>query len=314
MRYSIIVILIGLLAGCSALSPEPEPVDPPKSGVDRAVLRAKKVRGTLICTDLYRADPGAPVTDEIAGWASDGAKVEVGVCQAIMGRWAEHGVRGPQSLTAAREWYEKAATDSTEGNVEMARLAEQGIGQEKNPKEAFKWRLLAAERKDIKSEMIVAQSYESGTGVAKDMNAALEWYRKTAYRTVGYTKQVDDAWAALIRLHQSGVAASPEQLKADEEAWKRIWYRRMAPLMESEMAKQPATGRLNAVLTATYIGTVPRPTVAITTPSGNAGFDAVMAEALTAMPMPPLPVYALGKPSVDMRSTVFRTEKQEKKS
>jgi hypothetical protein len=309
MRYSAIAVFFSLLTGCSGLLKEEVP-EPPQSGVDRAVERAKKVRGAVYCADLYKKGPAAPVADDVAGWVSDGAKLDVGICQAVMGQWAEHGVRGPQSLVAARGWYEKAALDSTEGNVEMARLAEQGIGQPENPQEAFEWRLRAAERKDIRSEMIVAQAYESGSGVAADTDTALQWYRKVAYRTDGHP-QTDDAWAALIRLHGNGVIESSGQLKPDEEGWKRIWRRRMSNLMEREMAKHPATGRLNAVLIATYTGTVSRPTVAVAAPSGDAGFDAAMADALAAMPMPPLPVYAVGKPMLEMRSSVLRTEKQE---
>jgi hypothetical protein len=309
MRYSIMLAVLGLLVGCSGLPEEPPTTDPLQSGVDRAVERAKNVRRAVHCSKLYKEGADAPIADDMAQSVREGVKQGIAVCQAVMGQWSERGVQVPQSLPVAREWYEKAAAGGIEGNVELARLAEQGIGQPSNPKEAFEWRLHAAEKGDIKSEMIVARAYEQGVGVEANTSAALQWYRKVAARTGGYA-EVDDAWSALIRLHEGDLVESSVQLKADEDSWKRIWRRRMSNLMEKEMLKYPPTERLEAVLIAKFTGTIRRPVVTIKTPSGNAGFDAAMAAALAGMPMPPLPGYALDKPELEMQASLIRSSKQ----
>jgi len=53
-------------------------------------------------------------------------------------------------------------------------------GLSENPKEAFKWGLLAAQQGDLWAQTVVGKMYYEGMGVAQDYKESVKWYRKAA--------------------------------------------------------------------------------------------------------------------------------------
>ena len=45
---------------------------------------------------------------------------------------------------------------------------------------AFEWYIKSAEQGDSAGQYFVGRAYERGEGVGRDMNAAVNWYRKSA--------------------------------------------------------------------------------------------------------------------------------------
>lgn len=80
----------------------------------------------------------------------------------------------------------------------LAVLYRDGSGVEKNPQEAFRWFLAAAENDDVDSFGPVGAMYLEGTAVSFDAKLGLKWVRKAA------DYGVDDAQALLGALYTEG--------------------------------------------------------------------------------------------------------------
>lgn len=91
-------------------------------------------------------------------------------------------------------WHSGQFEKCFEGHLKIAKegyaLAEcqvgyfylEGIGVEKDPAQAFYWTKRAAEHGDRDAQLNLAEMYENGTFVVKNMETAKEWYRKAAYQ------------------------------------------------------------------------------------------------------------------------------------
>jgi len=115
------------------------------------------------------------------------------------------GNRVPPNLDRAIEWFRKAAAQGhVDATYQLARFYELGLDSDlcsrpgaprscrtkrrsgetqaivQDHKQAFALFKQAAEKEHINAQIKVGLMYEQGLGVTKDLNAALEWYKKAA--------------------------------------------------------------------------------------------------------------------------------------
>lgn len=95
--------------------------------------------------------------------------------------WGGKEVR--QNLPRAFAYYLLAAQKGdTEAQFIVGGMYFQGIGTEKNPKEAFKWLYKAAENGEStpKSQKILGQAFLMGSVVPQNYTESLQWYQRAA--------------------------------------------------------------------------------------------------------------------------------------
>ncbi|MFQ9393401.1 MAG: tetratricopeptide repeat protein [Lachnospiraceae bacterium] len=95
---------------------------------------------------------------------------------------------------------------------------EQGVGVEKDPKEAVLWYQKAALHGHATGMNNLGACYERGNGVEKDEQAALMWYERAAERGSSY------GCRNAARFYQDGKGA-PKDEKRQRNIWKnaRCW-------------------------------------------------------------------------------------------
>ncbi len=94
-----------------------------------------------------------------------------------------YGKGGSVSYRKALDLYSKAARlGDADAQFILGGMYHEGLGTEKNKKEAFKWLLKAAEqgRSTAESENILGYSYLQGDGVPQNFVEARRWYEKAA--------------------------------------------------------------------------------------------------------------------------------------
>lgn len=103
------------------------------------------------------------------------------------------------------EWMMKAADGGYDVALyEMGRAYEFGTrGVMKDQTKAIDWYEKAAERGNIQAQYFLAEKYERGDGVPKDIDKALFWMRKAADHDKGDFMQ-NLAANALVRLEKEG--------------------------------------------------------------------------------------------------------------
>lgn len=105
-----------------------------------------------------------------------------------------HGTGCKRDIKAAIRLYTQAGKQLPRCYDHLADLFERGEGVKRDLKTAFCWRLMAAEGGDLAAELRVAQAYDSGSPVAKDLHAALHWYLSYAEAQVSSQTSLRLAW------------------------------------------------------------------------------------------------------------------------
>ena len=81
----------------------------------------------------------------------------------------------------AREiWLMLAEKNNTSALINLANMYEQGQGVERDLKQSIVWLRKAAELKDSRGEYQLAMAYEKGMGVDRDLRQAAFWLEKAA--------------------------------------------------------------------------------------------------------------------------------------
>ena len=112
--------------------------------------------------------------------------------QSSTGATATATVQMPTPKTEDRPTYtaelqQKAESGDAAAQLDLALCYDFGSGIEKNPVEAHKWFLKAAELGNGRAQNAVGNDYANGTGgVEKNMEEALRWFRKSAEQECGY--------------------------------------------------------------------------------------------------------------------------------
>ena len=83
------------------------------------------------------------------------------------------------SLIQVRKGYTKA-------QYILGGMYYEGIGVEKNLKEAFQWIKLASDKKQADAQSDLGYLYETRAGVEKNIAKAIFWYRQAAQQKYGF--------------------------------------------------------------------------------------------------------------------------------
>jgi len=85
----------------------------------------------------------------------------------------------------AVKWYQKAAAQGeADAQLNLGMMYSAGRGVEKDPKKAMEWYLRAAEQGNASAQNNIGSLYFNGEGVQKDDRKAVEWYSKAARQGV----------------------------------------------------------------------------------------------------------------------------------
>lgn len=75
-----------------------------------------------------------------------------------------------------------AETGEISAQVLLGEMLLRGDGVDKNPKEAFRWFLLAAQRGSVDAQRQLGFMYEGGIGVKQDLAEASRWFAQAGER------------------------------------------------------------------------------------------------------------------------------------
>ena len=124
----------------------------------------------------YEAQTGGTSAGSTTGQQSQGQQSQNATSQM---QKQKHKVEDKPTYTA--ELQQKAEVGDVTAQLNLALCYDTGSGIEKNPVEAHKWFLKAAEQGNGRALNAVGMNYANGTGgVEKDLTEAIKWYRKSA--------------------------------------------------------------------------------------------------------------------------------------
>lgn len=128
-----------------------------------------------------------------------------------------NGIGTEKNLKEAFFWFKKAAKkDEPEAQFYLAYMYETGEGTVQDYSEAFKWYHRSAKNNYVKSQNYVGSMYQKGNGVEKNLIKAKEWYEKAAEQNYSY------AQFNLGNLYFSGCGVEKDYAKAKE------WFEKAA--------------------------------------------------------------------------------------
>ena len=129
---------------------------------------------------------------------------------------------GEERLTEAVDWLRKSALQGfPPAQLLYSLYCEAGIGGAADPKEAFRFCLLAANRDYCPAARRAASMLEQGIGTAIDLGEAFRWYRRAA--ELG---DVDSA-ASVGRMYANGTGVEKDEEKALQ--WLEEGQKRKSP-------------------------------------------------------------------------------------
>ncbi len=104
-----------------------------------------------------------------------------GIGRFLLGLQREHGIGLTRDLTAAAEWYRKAADGGhAAAQCKLGRLYLEGKGVPRDEALAFRWYHKAAEQGHAAAQHRLGEMYAQGRGVPRDRACAEYWYRLAA--------------------------------------------------------------------------------------------------------------------------------------
>lgn len=137
--------------------------------------------------------------------------------QFYIGRTYDNGIGAERNEKEAVSWYRKAADKGNAGaQLKLGRMYEVGIGVNRDPKEAVHWYRKAAEQGAPSAQMKLADFYQAGEAIAKDDSQAAGWYRKAAEQGNA------SAQFKLAKMYEEGRGAPKENNET------LYWYRKAA--------------------------------------------------------------------------------------
>jgi Leucine-rich repeat (LRR) protein len=162
----------------------------------------------------YLSRPNSRVYRE--SWLREAA-VERGLADAqiYLGWLYANGVGVEKNEREALKWYRKAAEQGqADAQINLGWLYANGVGVEKNEREALKWYRKAAEQGQADAQINLGWLYANGVGVEKNEREAVNWYRKAAEQ--GHAAAQDNlGW-----MYANGVGVEKNEREALE------WYRK----------------------------------------------------------------------------------------
>ena len=118
----------------------------------------------------------------------------------------------------AREiWLSLAARNNTSAFINLANLYEQGQGVERNLSTSIMWLEKAATLGDSRGQFQLGMAYEKGLGVKKDLHAAAKWLEKAAEQNDGRAQF--NLGVMLATNYGQGIATSSKEQRKQAISW-----------------------------------------------------------------------------------------------
>lgn len=118
---------------------------------------------------------------------------------------------------AKKIWEELAAKGNTTAIINLANMFEQGQGVTEDRKQAFTFRLQAAELGDARAQHEVGLAYEKGTLVPRDIDKAGHWLMKSADQ--GYADGQFAYGVLLATGRGKGIKEASQADRAEARSW-----------------------------------------------------------------------------------------------
>lgn len=258
----VLLVLTALIAGCQTTPPSPQ--DDFQSGLRCRLLMDKK-----------------PITPEQVENIRESSESGNLLCKLVLGFLYETGHGVPQDVHKAKTLYQSVAVGNAAGYEQLARMAEEGIGQAPNFVEARQFYQLAVTAPgNLRSEAKLAQFMEDGRGGPQDLKRALAHYLNAA-------KYVDDApWQGVQRLRDEGLTLTAEQEKHYNEIWVASLdnsLTRKALDVQQALATQIKSGAAGKPVTLQLVGSPGSvvPQISVLESSGNSAIDQAVLKAMS---------------------------------
>lgn len=258
----VLLVLTALIAGCQTTPPSPQ--DDFQSGLRCRLLMDKK-----------------PITPEQVENIRESSESGNLLCKLVLGFLYETGHGVPQDVHKAKTLYQSVAVGNAAGYEQLARMAEEGIGQAPNFVEASQFYQLAVTAPgNLRSEAKLAQFMEDGRGGPQDLKRALAHYLNAA-------KYVDDApWQGVQRLRDEGLTLTAEQEKHYNEIWVASLdnsLTRKALDVQQALATQIKSGAAGKPVTLQLVGSPGSvvPQISVLESSGNSAIDQAVLKAMS---------------------------------
>ena len=118
----------------------------------------------------------------------------------------------------AREiWLSLAERNNTSALINLANLYEQGQGVPRDLKKSISWLEKAAKLGDVRGQFQLAMAYEKGLGVDRDLHKAALWLEKAAAQNDGQAQF--NLGVMLATNFGQGVTTSSEEQRKKAIAW-----------------------------------------------------------------------------------------------
>ncbi|MHC8332987.1 tetratricopeptide repeat protein [Pseudomonas sp. LB3P25] len=258
----VLLVLTALIAGCQTTPPSPQ--DDFQAGLRCRLLMDKK-----------------PITPEQVENIRESSESGNLLCKLVLGFLYETGHGVPQDVHKAKTLYQSVAVGKAAGYEQLARMAEEGIGQAPNFVEARQFYQLAVTAPgNLRSEAKLAQFMEDGRGGPQDLKGALAHYLNAA-------KYVDDApWQGVQRLRDEGSTLTAEQEKHYNEIWVASLdssLTRKALDVQQALATQIKSGAAGKPVTLQLVGSPGSvvPQISVLESSGNSAIDQAVLKAMS---------------------------------
>jgi localization factor PodJL len=268
----------------SVFAPEPASTPTPSRPAGPALPADRLVTGSI-------RQPDSAATTSLpssigSGLGAAAVKGDPAAQYEVAVRFAE-GRGVPQDLTAAAEWFERAAKQGlTPAQFRLGGLNEKGLGVPKNPENARRLYLAAAEAGNAKAMHNLAVLYAEGFDGKPDYPTAAKWFRKAA------DHGMPDSQYNLGILHARGIGV--EVNLAEAYKWFTLAARdgdKDATAKRDDVGGRIDQKALMAARAAAQVWTaMPQPEAAVQVKAPAGGWDT---------PAPAAPVTRRGGPKVD---------------
>ncbi len=120
---------------------------------------------------------------------------------------------------------QRAENGDVSAQYDLGTVYKDGLGVDKNPKEALKWYALAAEYGDARAQFFTGSFYLAGKGATKNVSEGLKWLERSA------EQDHPEAQMKLANVYLSGADVKKDISKAQK------WYSKAAALGSEEAEK-----------------------------------------------------------------------------
>jgi TPR repeat protein len=119
--------------------------------------------------------------------------------------------------TARQRWLALAAKDNTSAMINLANIYEQGQGVPRDMTKAIQWLEKAATLGDSRAQFELGMAYERGLGVERDPKRAAQWFRRAAEQ--GDSTAQFNLGVMLATSYGKGLEHSSPEERAEAVEW-----------------------------------------------------------------------------------------------